>query len=74
MNFFPAGWKPYPGHLLKEDLTAGLIVAVVSIPLGLALAIASVATPIRGLLTPAIAGSPAALPDGSRCEPGTGAR
>lgn len=66
MNFFPASWKHYTGTLLKADLTAGLIVAVVSIPLGLAFAIASGATPIQGLLTSVIAGSLIAAFGGSR--------
>ncbi len=51
---------------MKADLTAGLIVAVVSIPLGLAFAIASGATPIQGLLTSVIAGSLVAVFGGSR--------
>jgi SulP family sulfate permease len=66
MNFFPASWKHYTGNLLKADLTAGLIVAVVSIPLGLAFAIASGATPIQGLLTSVVAGSLVAAFGGSR--------
>ena len=59
-------WKHYTGTLLKADLTAGLIVAVVSIPLGLAFAIASGATPIQGLLTSVVAGSLVAVFGGSR--------
>ena len=66
MNFLPASWKHYTGNLLKADLTAGLIVAVVSIPLGLAFAIASGATPIQGLLTSVVAGSLVAIFGGSR--------
>lgn len=66
MSFFPASWKHYSGKLLKADLTAGLIVAVVSIPLGLAFAIASGATPIQGLLTSVVAGSLVAVFGGSR--------
>lgn len=61
-----ANWKNYTADLLKADLTAGLIVAVVSIPLGLAFAIASGATPIQGLLTSVIAGSLVAVFGGSR--------
>lgn len=59
-------WKNYSSATLKADLTAGLIVAVVSIPLGLAFAIASGATPIQGLLTSVIAGSLVAVFGGSR--------
>lgn len=66
MSFLPASWKRYTAELLKADLTAGLIVAVVSIPLGLAFAIASGATPIQGLLTSVIAGSLVAAFGGSR--------
>lgn len=65
MNLF-ASWKDYSASLLKSDLTAGLIVAVVSIPLGLAFAIASGATPIQGLLTSVVAGSLVAAFGGSR--------
>ncbi|MDP2029587.1 MAG: SulP family inorganic anion transporter [Thiobacillus sp.] len=59
-------WKHYTTAMLKADLTAGLIVAVVSIPLGLAFAIASGATPIQGLITSVIAGSLVAIFGGSR--------
>ena len=59
-------WKNYSAAMLKSDLTAGLIVAVVSIPLGLAFAIASGATPIQGLITSVIAGSLVAIFGGSR--------
>jgi SulP family sulfate permease len=66
MDFLPASWRQYSGSLLKADLTAGLIVAVVSIPLGLAFAIASGATPIQGLITSVVAGSLIAVFGGSR--------
>jgi SulP family sulfate permease len=59
-------WKNYSAAMLKSDLTAGLIVAVVSIPLGLAFAIASGATPIQGLITSVVAGSLVAIFGGSR--------
>lgn len=66
MAFLPASWRQYSVGLLKADLTAGLIVAVVSIPLGLAFAIASGATPIQGLITSVVAGSLIAVFGGSR--------
>lgn len=59
-------WKSYTSATLKADLIAGLIVAVVSIPLGLAFAIASGATPIQGLITSVVAGSLVAVFGGSR--------
>ena len=59
-------WNNYSSATLKADLTAGLIVAVVSIPLGLAFAIASGATPIQGLLTSVVAGALVAVFGGSR--------
>lgn len=61
-----ASWRNYSAGFLKADLTAGLIVAVVSIPLGLAFAIASGAEPIQGLLTSVIAGALVAAFGGSR--------
>ncbi len=66
MDFLPASWRHYTAGLLKADLTAGLIVAVVSIPLGLAFAIASGAEPIQGLITSVVAGSLIAAFGGSR--------
>lgn len=66
MNLLMYLWKGYSPGKLKADLTAGLIVAVVAIPLGLAFAIASGATPIQGLLTSVIAGSIVAIFGGSR--------
>ncbi|MBK6366389.1 MAG: SulP family inorganic anion transporter [Polaromonas sp.] len=58
--------KPYSKEALKADLIAGLIVAVISIPLGLAFAIASGATPIQGLITSVVAGSFVAIFGGSK--------
>jgi SulP family sulfate permease len=59
-------FRNYSLELLKSDLIAGLIVAVISIPLGLAFAIASGATPIQGLVTSVVAGSLVAAFGGSR--------
>jgi len=56
----------YTGSDLKDDLMAGLIVALVAIPLGMALAIASGAPPESGLYTVIIGGGLVALLGGSR--------
>lgn len=66
MSTFLAAIKGYSPDTLRADLTAGLIVAVISIPLGLAFAIASGATPIQGLITSVVAGSLVAVFGGSR--------
>src|ERR1700678_4520118 len=50
----------------KADLFAGLTVAVVALPLSLALAIASGVSPERGLFTAAVAGVVVSLLGGSR--------
>jgi SulP family sulfate permease len=50
----------------RADLLAGLTVAVVALPLSLALAIASGVAPGRGLFTAAVAGAVVALLGGSR--------
>ncbi len=63
---FVAAVQSYSVGILRADLTAGLIVAVISIPLGLAFAIASGATPIQGLLTSVVAGALVAVFGGSR--------
>lgn len=66
MSSLLAGIRRYTTASLKADATAGLIVAVISVPLGLAFAIASGATPIQGLMTSVIAGSLVAAVGGSR--------
>lgn len=66
MYAFVAAVRRYSIDTLKADLIAGLIVAVISIPLGLAFAIASGATPIQGLITSVVAGSLVAVFGGSR--------
>lgn len=55
---------------LRADLAAGLTVAVVALPLSLALAIASGTTPERGLYTAVIAGFLISLLGGSRYQIG----
>lgn len=55
---------------LQADLIAGLTVAVVALPLSMALAIASGASPDKGLLTAVVAGSLISLLGGSRVQIG----
>ncbi len=58
-----------PGDL-RADLVAGLTVAIVALPLAMALAIASGATPERGLITAVVAGFLISLLGGSRFQIG----
>lgn len=60
--------KGYTPKDLSRDVVAGLIVGIIAIPLSIALAIASGASPLQGLLTAAIAGLTAALFGGSRVQ------
>ncbi|MBI2260763.1 MAG: STAS domain-containing protein [Caulobacterales bacterium] len=55
---------------LRADLVAGLTVAIVALPLAMALAIASGTTPERGLITAVIAGFLISLLGGSRFQIG----
>ncbi len=58
--------KGYTGKQLVSDLIAGLIVAIIALPLSIALAIASGADPEQGLYTAIVAGFVIALLGGSR--------
>lgn len=60
----------YDLHKFKRDSIAGLTVAVISIPLALALAIASGVSPAQGLYTAIVAGFFIALLGGSRYQIG----
>lgn len=62
--------KDHTKESLMADLTAGLIVAVVALPLSIALAIASGVSPEQGLHTAIIAGFLVALLGGSRVQIG----
>lgn len=62
--------KGYNLDKFKRDCVAGLTVAVISIPLALALAIASGVTPAQGLYTAIVAGFFIALLGGSRYQIG----
>lgn len=77
--FYAAGFTPklaeclYKGYNLskfKRDCIAGLTVAVISIPLAMALAIASGVAPAQGLYTAIVAGFFIALLGGSRYQIG----
>lgn len=62
--------KGYSLNEFKKDSIAGLTVAVISIPLAMALAIASGATPAQGLYTAVVAGFFIAFLGGSRYQIG----
>ena len=58
--------KNYSGKTLVSDLVAGVIVAIIALPLSIALAIASGVSPEKGIYTAIIAGFVIALFGGSR--------
>ena len=58
--------KGYTGKNVLSDLVAGVIVAIIALPLSIALAIASGATPETGLYTAIIAGFTISLLGGSK--------
>ncbi len=57
--------KTYNKNKFLSDLVAGIIVAIIALPLSIALAIASGATPAQGLYTAAVAGLVIAFLGGS---------
>lgn len=57
--------KQYSGKKLVNDLVAGVIVAIIALPLSIALAIASGVSPEKGLYTAIVAGFVIALLGGS---------
>ena len=61
-----SAFKGYKSRDYVSDIIAGVIVAIIALPLSIALAIASGATPERGLFTAIIAGFVTALFGGSR--------
>ena len=81
-NIAPAPWlqyvpklftvlrQGYTLHDLRQDLVAGLTVAVVALPLAMALAIASGAAPEKGLHTAIVAGFLISFLGGSRVQVG----
>ena len=58
--------KHYSAKQLTSDLVAGIIVAIIALPLSIALAIASGVSPEQGLYTAIVAGFVIALFGGSR--------
>ncbi len=58
--------KGYSGKQIVTDIVAGVIVAIIALPLSIALAIASGATPETGLYTAIVAGFIIALLGGSK--------
>ena len=62
--------KSYDRHQFAADLTAGVIVGVVALPLAIAFAIASGVTPDRGLYTAIVAGFIISTLGGSRVQIG----
>jgi SulP family sulfate permease len=62
--------RDYSGQLFAADLMAGITVAMVAMPLSLAIAIASGADPAKGLMTAIVAGFLISLLGGSRVQIG----
>ena len=60
-----SSFKNYNGHKLVSDIIAGIIVAIIALPLSIALAIASGASPAQGLYTAIVAGFVIAFLGGS---------
>ena len=60
--------KDYSLQQLGKDLTAGLIVAIIALPLSIALALASGVTPEQGLYTAIVAGFFISMLGGSRVQ------
>lgn len=59
-------FKNYTGVHFANDLVAGIIVAIIALPLSIALAIASGAEPVQGLYTAIVAGFVISFLGGSR--------
>ncbi|MBR5090504.1 MAG: STAS domain-containing protein [Ruminiclostridium sp.] len=60
--------KNYSGKQFVKDVTAGIIVAIIALPLSIALALASGVNPEQGLYTAVVAGFIVALLGGSRVQ------
>ena len=62
--------EEFSSQRILKDLSAGLVVACVALPLSIALAIASGVTPEKGLITAIVAGFIISLLGGSRVQIG----
>ena len=62
--------KQFSNEQLLRDITAGVIVGIIAIPLSIALAISSGVSPVQGLTTAVIAGLIVSLLGGSRVQIG----
>ena len=60
--------KDYSGQQFTKDLIAGIIVAIIALPLSIALALASGAQPQQGIYTAIFAGFTVALLGGSNIQ------
>ncbi|HPS82654.1 MAG TPA: SulP family inorganic anion transporter, partial [Candidatus Limiplasma sp.] len=60
--------KGYTREQFIKDVTAGVIVAIIALPLSIALALASGVQPEQGLYTAIVAGSIISLLGGSRVQ------
>jgi SulP family sulfate permease len=74
-EFVPKSWvclfkEPYRFTTFRKDLTAGVTVGIVSLPLAMAFAIASGVSPERGIFTAVVAGFFISLLGGSRVQIG----
>src|SRR5678815_2228811 len=58
----------FKGPAIFRDITAGLVVGIVAMPLAMAFAIASGATPAQGLYTAIVAGLVTAMFGGTRVQ------
>ncbi len=65
---FLLSMKTYTGDQLVHDLISGIIVAIIALPLSIALALASGVTPEQGLYTAVVAGFVISLLGGSKVQ------
>lgn len=66
----PYDLATYDRHQIASDLIAGVTVAMIALPLSIAIAIASGVNPEKGLLTAIVAGFLISFPGGSRVQIG----